>query len=161
MNPSKLNEWLTLIANVGVLLGIVFLALEMRQNTNMMQAQIRQGITENTLDYLLGIGTNFEASSAFVRSRNGMRDEDIEILPAEVERNMFAMTVQANFRLWENEFYQYQKGLFEQSEIDARKNVWAKLIARYEGYLEHWESSRDNYSLEFGAEIDQILAELQ
>lgn len=161
MNLSKLNEWLTLIANTGVLLGIVFLALEMRQNTNMMQAQIRQGITENTLDYLLGIGTNFEASSAFLRNRNGMQDEEIDILPVEVERNMFAFTIQANFRLWENEWYQYQKGLFEQSEIEARKNVWARLIVRNKGYLEHWESSRDNYSLEFGAEIDRILRELQ
>ena len=158
MKLSNLNEWLTLIANVGVLIGIIFLALEMRQNTSMMQAQIRQGITENTLDFLLGIGTNLDAATAFYRGRTGIQEEDIE-LPLGV--GMFGLMIQANFRLWENEWYQYQKGLFEEGEIDARKNVWANLISGNTGYLDHWESSHENYSLEFGAEIDRILAELQ
>jgi hypothetical protein len=161
MNTEKLNQWLTLIANVGVLIGIIFLALEMSQNTSMMQAQIRQGITENTTDFLLGIGTNLDASTAFYRGRSGIRDEDIELPPGAVERSMWGLMIQANFRLWENEWYQYQKSLFEESEIDARKNVWANLISTNAGYLEHWELSHENYSLDFGAEIDRILAELQ
>ena len=31
-NMDKLNQWLTLSANVAVLLGIVFVAYELRQN---------------------------------------------------------------------------------------------------------------------------------
>ncbi len=38
---EKLNQWLTLIANVGVLLGIVFLAFEVQQNTTAIQSQTR------------------------------------------------------------------------------------------------------------------------
>jgi hypothetical protein len=32
MNRSRINEWLPLIANVAVVGGIVFLAIEIRQN---------------------------------------------------------------------------------------------------------------------------------
>ena len=38
MDTDKLNKWLSLSANVGVLVGIVFLAVEIRQNS---KAQIR------------------------------------------------------------------------------------------------------------------------
>lgn len=41
MSLDKLNSWLTLLANVGVLLGIIFLAYEIRQNTVSIQSQTR------------------------------------------------------------------------------------------------------------------------
>ena len=41
---EKLNQWLTLMANVGVLLGIAFLAYEIRQNTDAIQSQTRATI---------------------------------------------------------------------------------------------------------------------
>ena len=34
MNLEKLNQWLATIANLGVLVGIIFLAIEIQQNTN-------------------------------------------------------------------------------------------------------------------------------
>lgn len=33
MNIDKLNQWLTLLANIGVMAGLVFLALQVRANT--------------------------------------------------------------------------------------------------------------------------------
>ena len=38
---DELNKWITLLANVGVLLGIVFLAFEVQQNTTATQSQTR------------------------------------------------------------------------------------------------------------------------
>ena len=43
-NMDKLNQWLTLSANVAVLLGIVFVAYELRQNTEATQAQTREAV---------------------------------------------------------------------------------------------------------------------
>jgi len=39
---EKLNQWLTLFANVGVLAGIVFLAVELQQNTQQLKLQSYQ-----------------------------------------------------------------------------------------------------------------------
>jgi hypothetical protein len=37
VNIKKLNLWLGVLANVSVLAGVIFLAMEVRQNTNMIQ----------------------------------------------------------------------------------------------------------------------------
>ncbi len=38
---EKINHWLTLLANLGVLVGIGFLVYEIRQNTHAIQSQTR------------------------------------------------------------------------------------------------------------------------
>ena len=40
MNSEKISQRLTLAANVGVLIGVIFLALEVRHASDMAQAQI-------------------------------------------------------------------------------------------------------------------------
>jgi hypothetical protein len=40
MNTDRLNRWLALGANVGVLIGLILLVYEVRQNSELMQAQI-------------------------------------------------------------------------------------------------------------------------
>ncbi len=40
MDTDKLNRWLTLTANVGVLVGLILLLFEIGQNTDLMRAQI-------------------------------------------------------------------------------------------------------------------------
>ena len=52
MKLSDLNEWLTLAANLGVLAGIVFLALEIQQNTDAVRSSTIQGITNVSMDVL-------------------------------------------------------------------------------------------------------------
>lgn len=40
MNSEFLNKWLTLVANIGVLIGLFLLVFEIRQNTELMRAQV-------------------------------------------------------------------------------------------------------------------------
>ena len=42
MEQKGLNEWLTLTANFAVIAGIVFLAVELRQNTKQLELQSYQ-----------------------------------------------------------------------------------------------------------------------
>ena len=41
MDASTINQWLTLAANFGVLAGIIFLAIEVRQNSRNLASQVR------------------------------------------------------------------------------------------------------------------------
>ena len=43
---EKLNQWMTLVANVGVVAGIVFLAFEISQNTEQMMSTSIQNLSE-------------------------------------------------------------------------------------------------------------------
>ena len=49
MNLTKANEIISLFANVGVIGSILFLGLEMRQNTEMIKSQTRDAITEKQM----------------------------------------------------------------------------------------------------------------
>ena len=58
MNIDSINKWLTLTANIGVLAGIIFLGLEIRQNSEALLAGSRQDLLEadlvildNLMDY--------------------------------------------------------------------------------------------------------------
>jgi hypothetical protein len=57
MNADKVNKWLTLITNVVVIVGIVFLALELRKNSDLMKAQSRTTMSQDIVNLLtLDIG---------------------------------------------------------------------------------------------------------
>jgi hypothetical protein len=47
MNSSKVNDWLTLIANVAVAGGIVFLTIEIHQNNELLRSESRQTLGAN------------------------------------------------------------------------------------------------------------------
>ncbi len=49
LETEKLNSWLSLGANVGVVIGLVLLIVEINQNTAMMQSQIHQSRTDTSL----------------------------------------------------------------------------------------------------------------
>ena len=156
---DRLNKWLTFTSNIAVLVGIIFLAVEMGQNTSATQAQTRNAMTENTLNWQLAISTNPEAATAYF---NGIRQETTNFSASSMEGFMFRLMVEANFRLWENEWYQYQKGLFEDSEFDARKRTWAARISGLQGsYKQYWEGVENLYADDFTAEIDSIISELE
>ena len=50
MDTDRPNRWLTLGANIGVLFGIVFLAIEVRQNNENLVAQARATFYAGTSD---------------------------------------------------------------------------------------------------------------
>jgi len=52
MNTEKLNRWLALGANVGVLIGLILLVYEVRQNSALMQAQISMERTNTNMQIL-------------------------------------------------------------------------------------------------------------
>ncbi len=47
MQFDRVNRWLTLVANFGVVIGLVFVALEMKTSTDTNRIAIQQGITSN------------------------------------------------------------------------------------------------------------------
>ena len=49
MDYPLLNEYFTLAANLGVLVGIVFLIVEIKQNTELLKSDSRKSIVSNDL----------------------------------------------------------------------------------------------------------------
>jgi len=103
---KNLNEWLTLAANVGVLAGIVFLGLEIQQNTKAIErdiqiqsSEVRHGQIANS-DYLPSITVKLNE----VQGRSSIVTQFIE---------EFGFTTEEANRWW-----RYLAQNWEQNEAD-------------------------------------------
>lgn len=148
---AKLDRWLSWLANVGVIAGIVFLAIEIRQNTDMIRSQTRDSITEKQLTLFEW----FAASPENIRVR--VAGDKLELEADSSEAAQYAWMIAGNFRLWENEWYQYQQGVFEPEEFRPRINIWREMINDAPGMRMVSDYQRAAYSPDFKALIDSLI----
>lgn len=71
MTMDKLNTWLTLIANIGVLAGIVFLAIEIRTNTETNRIGIQESFSGNWIEINPLLAGNVDAVTVFEKGLAG------------------------------------------------------------------------------------------
>jgi hypothetical protein len=142
MKADKVNRWLTLGANIGVLIGIILLVFELDQNREMIRAQTRNDISRQISDYLGMVGMDSQITNLLRRAEAG------EELSVNEERQQFLL-FSANKRLWENIHYQYRHGMFEEQEFEAERMTWRFLINSDKSFARNWCPIRANYSPEF------------
>lgn len=152
MEPDKVNRWLTLGANIGVLIGIALLIVELNQNRDMIRAQTRNDISQQLSNRLLLVANNNQLASVKRRAQEG------EDLTSDEEHQYFHYLV-ANMRDWENIHYQYRHGTFDQHEFDAEKVAWKQVINNDQSFLQPWCRLRQIFSPEFVAELESLLQE--
>jgi hypothetical protein len=85
MDRENLNSWLSLIANIGVLGGLLFVGYEIRQNTVQLRAESSRSITESVNDLNIGIYSDSEFAAVLIKGT-----ADREVL-SPVERYQFDM----------------------------------------------------------------------
>lgn len=148
MKLDKLNAWLTLVANVGVLLGILLVAFELRQNSLVVAAQTRSDLAEGTVEFLWRQIEHDDLRGAILRASSGetLSDEDTWLL---------VRHAQAALRRWENIHYQYRVGLYEEQEFSAQIETWKGLV-RGNVIGPYWEILRNGYSPDFVEFIDEL-----
>ena len=148
---KKLDRWLSWLANIGVIAGIVFLAIEIRQNTEMVRAQTRDSMTEKQLMLFEWFAASPE------NSRIRVAGDNLQLEPGSAEESQYGWMIAGNFRLWENEWYQYNQGLFDTEEFEPRIEIWKKMINLSPGMRRVWSYQRDAFSPEFKALIDSLI----
>ena len=150
MNMEKLNHWLMLAANVGVIAGIVFLAIEIRQNTDMMRAQTRSSVTGSIMT-LIEMERHPHLVSAYKKRASGQ--------PLDFEDEYFLENMaNATFRHWENSFYQHEVDLFGEDEYLAEVQVGKEMMVE-EHMVEHWNKRHLMYSKSFRNYVNGVLTE--
>ena len=149
MKKIDLGQLTNTLANLGVIAGIVFLAIEIRQNNTLMQAQTRLEIARETTGHMR------EAA---------LSDYVVEVSPAEwieqlgVDGRRFYLYMFSLFRTWENIHYQWTKGLYEDSEFFVERDSWGPYI-NLPSVRRTFCYYRESLSLEFRAELDGMLLE--
>ena len=78
MKSSDLGKFVQTLANVGVIAGIVFLAFELRQNNELMEAEARfNRLTVSREAYNI-LSTNGELAEIIVKANNNESLTEVE-----------------------------------------------------------------------------------
>ncbi len=111
MNIEKLNSWLSLIANVGVLAGIVFLALELQQSTNVARVSEYRENIQDIADWRSTIASDAELSSIWRAYSFSQMDELDQAQKSRIDLLLLNL-----FGSYENAYYANKLGIIEDSE---------------------------------------------
>jgi hypothetical protein len=112
---ERLNHWMTFLANIAVLGGVIFLALEIQQNTNAIRATAIQESVNVARQQILLFATDPEINRLDVAEFDQLSDED--------RRRVFWL--RRSFWLgMDGLFRQRQLGVFPEVEWE----MWLKII---------------------------------
>ena len=106
---EKLNQWLTLAANFGVIAGLIFLGLEIQQNTISTRMAARENATQGHIDYLGYLLDNTVLARANEKLTNNQPVNDLE-------DNQMRIFLQMRWRHYERVYYQYRNDLISDQE---------------------------------------------
>jgi hypothetical protein len=152
MNKIDLGQAIGILANLGVIAGIAFLAIEISQNTAMMEAQMDQGRAE-----LAAANSQAVFNSDYLPEILVHIDEG-RVLSAE-QMYRYRAYLRNFHRVQDNYLSQIQRGLLDQ-DVEAairgavRSNVVGNNIA-----LDLWEAVRWAYSPEYRELVDAVIDE--
>ena len=153
MVSDRLNTWLTLGANIAVLIGIAILAFEIRQNSEHLALQLE-----------------FQAAQKMFENNRDMQDPDKALIyskavtrPSEMalDEALVAASIVLNLtNEWEDRFFIYEAGLISDTEWKQhiRENIGWTLGSKFA--KEVWEQNRPAYEPEFADYVDTLLQDV-
>lgn len=105
MNASKLNEWTGIISNIGVMVGIIFLIVEISQNTRAIESEVIWAHAAVATQIYTSEANNSELASTF-RDIGEMSTVDAIALRDSGDPDMFrfAQTYIARVNYWQARF---------------------------------------------------------
>jgi hypothetical protein len=150
LNSEALNRWITVGANVGVLIGILLLVFELNQNRELTRAQIRNELSQGVIEFTMAQAENEQLADIILRAESGG-----DLTP--VEQRRYTYFFRGFIRYIANVHYQYRLGLYDDSEYIVQRDAWAQYLSSSQPLAHVWCEYRMTVSVEVRAEIDNLL----
>ena len=129
MNRASINQWLTLVANFGVIAGLLLVVFEIRQNSDLMRAQISMERASNSIAYLTSAANGGEIGRIQAKLRREIPGYPQALGLAEVltsdEYEHYRFWVIARSNELNNDWYQCSLGLIEEDR--CRRMLLARI----------------------------------
>ena len=154
MNADNVNKWLTLSANIGVVIGLVLLIVEIGQNTEMMRAQINQSRTDTAISQQQAI-FNSDYIPALLAKRN--RGEPF----SEEERIRYTTLFRSGNRNQDNNLWQYNQGFLGENIPRSIRDFARAVIGGSEIGITTWDSQKYTYTDEYVAFVEEAIEDLR
>ena len=151
--PNNYRIIVELTSVVAIIFSLVFLALEVKQSNQLAKAEIRQALNVTDMEvYKVQMEEDIIAKALYKINKNIPIDDYEEYQLNEFQR--------FNFRDFDNSFYQYRIGLFDENVWFAYRRIIKSLLT--ENYIMlMWRNSNQSFSIEFQDEVNNILKEIK
>ncbi len=134
------------VGAAGVLASLIYLAVQIRQNTLLMRGTIRQQLTTASQENMYHWAACADLAT---KVRNGA---DLEW----GQHFRLNQMCRALFRGWANYSYQHRIGLLDSSEWGGMAVTIQNLLAA-PWMLKEWEAMREEFTASFVAEVETII----
>lgn len=137
MNLDNINKWLSFAANIGVIVGIIFLALELNQNTVISKVDSVLSIRQSQQNIQLISLENPEFAAFNVKLLN-----NDELNPLEARQAIdFFLYLRNQSQM---AYIQYQSGLISERDLLDLLNPFGFWITNSERIASSWEGFNSN-----------------
>ena len=148
MNTSKLADVAEITSSIAILITLIFLVVQMQQNTSAVQASSRQAILSYDLEQLYKMTDN--PNLVLGRFNNAASDEE------KIQLSSFMM---AYFRQREHEWFEYQSGVLDSAAWESYRRTITVILST-EMVRKWWgNASPALYDPAFVAIVDNLIAD--
>ena len=144
---DRLNRWLALVANIGVLIGVIFVAIELQQSTAVSTAQAVFQINAS-VDSALRSQARDPNLARLIFSGHANPDS---LTP--VEKQQFDVWLRADMNLLESAWFYYENGLIPEAEFGGYRAAICDRMST-NGGRRHWETEGRNLASGFRSSIE-------
>lgn len=153
MKKIDLGQAITILANIGVIAGIVFLAVEINQSTLQTQLQTASNFHDTFTTVELNLATNNDLLDALLKSQKG------EAL-SEIDELRVLVIYRAILRGYQNTFYQSRTGVILPAVWEGERNQMKQSFGFDPGMVRYWHGNKALYSPDFNDMISTLIDEI-
>ena len=153
MNWDALGAIGEVVGAIAVVVTLIYLAVQIRQNTSSIRASTLQSNTNVWASTFTAIADEELARVYAIGSLGSPEAKPIAY-------TQFFFLCKAMFVGFEDQYYQYRQGTLDENIYLGYERSIALQALAFPGVQAWWRQTRDTYSPEFVARIDKMIAEV-
>lgn len=155
MSLEEIYYFSQIVAVVGIFASLIFVGLQVRQNTKALRATSHHAVTDsfNAINNMIANDPAFARRWRLGNAGSEELNED--------ERASVAFMMLAYSRIFETLYYQYKNGTLDKKLFDAELKTLKWTVTENPGFLAWWVANPISLSAEFRAFIDGLIRDAQ
>jgi hypothetical protein len=149
MTLEDLGNFGEFLGAIGVIVSVLYLAIQIRQNTRSVRSSAYQSVVSSSVQMAAAYANDESLAELWPK---GAREYSTLSEPERFRFGLFAYSV---FRSYENLFFQYKQGAVEPDLWQGFRNMLVRDL-KTPGLVTWWESQRNIFSSAFQRYVDEL-----
>lgn len=155
VNDERVRAWVRIATDAAVVVGLLLVVVQIRQNTDALTAANSIAVTDQSLAFFqAGLDSQVTAQAIY---KMGVGEA---LSP--LERSQYARLQYLNFRIFENAFLQYRRGTYPIEEWRRYQAIITRIVSSDAVVRDEVRERRGwRFTTEFEAELAALMAQAQ